>query len=98
MNKITLEQTLSERYTGVSAMKPNDKISGYAVASLTEARKAHVAVFDNLRDAEIYKGKLQAAGMNTIQTISLKEQTTTQRVVEATKKKLGVNQVIVEVV
>lgn len=79
-------------------MKPNEKISGYAVASLTEAKKAHVAVFDNIRDAEIYKGKLQAAGVGNIQTISLREQTTTQRVIEATKKKLGVNQVIVEVV
>lgn len=79
-------------------MKPNEKISGYAVASLTEAKKAHVAVFDNIRDAEIYKGKLQAAGIGSIQTISLKEQTTTQRVIEATKKKLGVSQVIVEVV
>jgi hypothetical protein len=98
MNKQTLEQILSEKYTGVSAMKPKDKISGYAVASLSEAKKAHVAVFDNLRDAEIYKGKLQAAGMNTIQTMSLKEQTTTQRIVETTKKKFGVNQVIVEVV
>jgi len=98
MNRTKLEQTLSERYTGVSAMKPNDKLSGYAVASLTEAKKAHIAVFDNLRDAEIYKGKLQAAGIGTIQTISLKEQTTTQRVVEATKKKFGASQVIVEVV
>lgn len=79
-------------------MKPNEKISGYAVASLTELKKAHVAVFDNIRDAEIYKGKLQAAGIGSIQTISLKEQTTTQRVIEATKKKLGVSQVIVEVV
>lgn len=98
MNRVKLEQTLSERYIGVSAMKPNEKISGYAVASLTEAKKAHVAVFDNIRDAEIYKGKLQAAGIGSIQTISLKEQTTTQRVIEATKKKLGVSQVIVEVV
>ena len=98
MNRTKLEQTLSERYTGVSAMKPNDKLSGYAVASLTEAKKAHVAVFDNLSDAEIYKGKLLAAGIGTIQTISLKEQTTTQRVVEATKKKFGASQVIVEVV
>lgn len=98
MNRVKLEQTLSERYTGVSAMKPNEKISGYAVASLTELKKAHVAVFDNIRDAEIYKGKLQAAGIGSIQTISLKEQTTTQRVIEATKKKLGVSQVIVEVV
>lgn len=79
-------------------MNKNDKISGYAVASIAEANKAHVAVFDNIRDAEIYKGKLQAAGIGNIQTISLKEQTTTQRVVEATKKKLGVSQVIVEVV
>ena len=94
MNKPTLEQSLRGKY--LEKMPTIATLAGYAVVSRLDNETAHIAVFNEYRDAGMYSNKLEANGTEVSHIILLKEITATEIIVEKTKTRLSVKNVIVE--